>query len=198
VQGRARAVSWQPVRGVHAVQAERARRTVRLHRLCLGHEEQAHAGLHNGMCFYNDWSAPMPASDRLKHCACGCRDDTDTDRKAVAEAVKRSLDPAEEADVAAEAGAMLVSRSWLRQWKGKACAVGHLLDGRVSPTQSIACVHGGLLPEHPKRCAARLPLLALVTDVLTCKRRASRCTQALATLSHRRACAATAPGIREG
>lgn len=79
----------------------------------------------------------------------GRREDTDEWRKQVAEGVRRALDSSAEAEVCAHTSpaAMLLSRSWLRQWKAKACKVASLKGGSVSPTQSIACHHGRLLPE---------------------------------------------------
>ena len=79
-----------------------------------------------------------------------CREDTDTARKGILDAVKVAL----KGDAADEAGAMLISRSWLRSWHTKQCRLVFLTDGAVSPTHAIVCRHGRLLPEtHMKGCA---------------------------------------------
>ena len=59
-------------------------------------------------------------------------------------------------------GAMLLSRSWLQNWKVRQCKVPHLQNAAVSPTQAITCVHGLLLPKPVGRCApASSSLLAV-------------------------------------
>ena len=68
--------------------------------------------------------------------------------------MKATLEPACKAYIAEQIGAMLVSKSWLRQWKTKQCRVSHLMDAAVCPTQSITCVHERLLPEHRTKCAS--------------------------------------------
>lgn len=95
--------------------------------------------------FCTQWPVPL------------CREDTDAVRKQVVDDVGRALDAATEPEIADEAGAMLISRSWLRQWKLKQCRLSHLTDAAVSPTQSITCLHERLLPENIKRCASAAP-----------------------------------------
>ena len=69
----------------------------------------------------------------------------DTRRKELVEAVKLSLEKVVNEDWLGP-DAMLISRSWLTKWKIKNCRLSHLSES-VSPTGSITCRHGRLLPE---------------------------------------------------
>ena len=65
-------------------------------------------------------------------------------RKEIVDEVKRCLDaPADEAECAPHM--MLLSRRWLMNWKVKSCKVSYLNEC-MSPTASITCRHGKLLP----------------------------------------------------
>ena len=65
-------------------------------------------------------------------------------RKEIVEQVKKCLDaPTEEAECLP--GMMLVSRKWMSNWKVRSCKVGYLNEC-MSPTASITCRHGKLLP----------------------------------------------------
>jgi hypothetical protein len=79
-------------------------------------------------------------------------------RKHIVDLVRIALEPTAEADVG-DGSEILLSRSWLRNWKLKQCRVSHLSDGVVSPTLAIMCRHGRLLPERPKKgCACMLAM----------------------------------------
>jgi hypothetical protein len=86
-----------------------------------------------------------------------CREDTDAVRKHIVDLVRIAL---ESPPGAASGGDdMLLSRSWLRNWRIKQCRVSHLSDGTVSPTFAIMCRHGRLLPDRfKKECAVSVLL----------------------------------------
>lgn len=84
----------------------------------------------------------MDVSPEIGRC---CREDVDTRRKELVDAVKMSLEKVVK-DAWLGPDAMLISRSWLTKWKIKQCRLSHLSES-VSPTGSITCRHGRLLPE---------------------------------------------------
>lgn len=104
---------------------------------------------------------PSPPGQKLVvEGACGsvrhaCRQDIDVQRKEIAEEVKRSLDMAPD-DEDVDDDAMLISRKWLMNWKQRQCKLSYLSEC-TSPTGSITCHHGRLLPT--KGCAASGPCM---------------------------------------
>lgn len=96
---------------------------------------------------------------------CACREDTDTARRGILDAVKGAI----KGEAAGEAGAMVISRSWLRSWQAKQCRLIFLTDGALSPTHAIVCRHGRLLPEtHMKGCGAARPARMSVDAATPC------------------------------
>lgn len=90
----------------------------------------------------------------------------DTRRKELVDSVKLSLEKVvDEGWLGPDA--MLISRSWLTKWKIKQCRLSHLSES-VSPTGSITCRHGHLLPEVSGigRCVTQTQCMLLAAEAL--------------------------------